>query len=111
MYTTYLAKLIEKQNLSVTATVCHPGGVDSNILRESGYQWVRIVFRPIMWFVLKTVDDGAQTPIFLALSQKLHKSNGQYFKDLAAHDVIDKCQDISACQRLYEESRKSVALD
>ncbi|KIH68747.1 hypothetical protein ANCDUO_00909 [Ancylostoma duodenale] len=45
MYTRHLAKIIEKKRLSVSAMVCHPGNVDSNILKESGYQWVRIVFR------------------------------------------------------------------
>ncbi|RCN45228.1 hypothetical protein ANCCAN_08728 [Ancylostoma caninum] len=111
MYTRHLAKIIEKQRLSVSAMVCHPGNVDSNILKESGYQWVRIVFRPIMWFVLKTVEDGAQMPVFLALSRKLGKSNGQYFREFAVHKVVDKCQDPAACERLYEESRRAVSLD
>ncbi|VDL63257.1 unnamed protein product [Nippostrongylus brasiliensis] len=84
MYTKSLAKRMEKQNIPVTVTVCHPGNVDTNILRESGYHWVGRLFRPIMWFVLKTEDDGAQMPLFLALSRKLPKqSNGQYFRWLA----------------------------
>ncbi|KAL6742876.1 hypothetical protein Aduo_015975 [Ancylostoma duodenale] len=64
-----------------------------------------------MWFVLKTVEDGAQMPVFLALSRKLGKSNGQYFREFAVHDVVDKCQDPAACERLYEESRRAVSLD
>ncbi|VDM83069.1 unnamed protein product, partial [Strongylus vulgaris] len=93
MYTRHLATIIERKKLPVNVTVCHPGGVDTNILQESGYQWVRVVFRPIMWFVLKTDDDGAQMPIFLALSEKVHKSNGQYFKDFVVTEVPEKCQD------------------
>ncbi|KAK6035829.1 hypothetical protein COOONC_26666 [Cooperia oncophora] len=80
MYTRYLARLLEEKRLPVTVTVCHPGSVDTNILKESGFQWVRVVFRPLMWFLLKTKDDGAQMPLFLALSEKLQKSNGQYYR-------------------------------
>ncbi|KAK5984080.1 Glucose dehydrogenase, partial [Trichostrongylus colubriformis] len=79
MYTWYLARLLERKSLPVTVTVCHPGNVDTNILKESGFQWVRVVFRPLMWFVLKTQDDGAQMPLFLALSENLQNSNGHYF--------------------------------
>ncbi|VDM78193.1 unnamed protein product [Strongylus vulgaris] len=104
MYTRHLATIIESKKLPVNVTVCHPGGVDTNILQESGYQ-------PIMWFVLKTDDDGAQMPIFLALSEKVHKSNGQYFKDFVVTEVPEKCQDRLACKKLYEESRKAVGLD
>ncbi|VDK70415.1 unnamed protein product [Cylicostephanus goldi] len=111
MYTRHLAKIIREKKLPITVTACHPGGVDSNILRESGYQWVRVVFRPLMWFVLKTVEDGAQLPIFLALSEKAYKGNGEYFKDFAVSVVPEKCQNSAACERLYEESRKAVALD
>ncbi|EYB92786.1 hypothetical protein Y032_0190g1263 [Ancylostoma ceylanicum] len=56
MYTRHLAKIIEKQRLSVSAMVCHPGNVDSNILKESGFQWVRIVFS-------SSLDFGAVFPI------------------------------------------------
>ncbi|VDP24831.1 unnamed protein product [Heligmosomoides polygyrus] len=78
MYTRHLARFVEKRNLPITVTVCHPGNVDTNILKESGYQWN---LRPIMWFVLMTDDDGAQMPLYLAVSKKLPKnSNGQYFR-------------------------------
>ncbi|WKY09211.1 hypothetical protein Q1695_001962 [Nippostrongylus brasiliensis] len=111
MYTKSLAKRMEKQNIPVTVTVCHPGNVDTNILRESGYHWVGRLFRPIMWFVLKTEDDGAQMPLFLALSRKLPKqSNGQYFRDFAVHNLVDKCQEEQLCEMLYEESRRAVGL-
>ncbi|KAJ1365204.1 hypothetical protein KIN20_025442 [Parelaphostrongylus tenuis] len=53
MFTRHLAKLLDERNLPVTVTVCHPGNVDTNILSESGYSWLSVIFRPIMWFLLK----------------------------------------------------------
>ncbi|KAK6753543.1 hypothetical protein RB195_012874 [Necator americanus] len=111
MYTRHLARIIEKRKLPLSVMVCHPGNVDSNILKESGYQWVRVVFRPIMWYVLKTVDDGAQMPLYLALSKQLQNPNGQYYRNFAIHEVIAKCKDADACKLLYEESRKAAGLD
>uniref|UniRef100_A0A158P7S5 Dehydrogenase/reductase SDR family member on chromosome X n=1 Tax=Angiostrongylus cantonensis TaxID=6313 RepID=A0A158P7S5_ANGCA len=110
MYTRHLAKLLEDRNLPVTASVCHPGNVDTNILRESGYSWLSVVFRPIVWFILKTENDGAQMPLYLALSEKSQKSNGQYFRDFAVHEVVEKCKQSVACETLYEESRQAVGL-
>lgn len=111
MYTRHLARFVEKRNLPITVTVCHPGNVDTNILKESGYQWVRVVFRPIMWFVLMTDDDGAQMPLYLAVSKKLPKnSNGQYFRNFAIHPVPDKCQKEESCKLLYEESKRAVGM-
>ncbi|VDM59593.1 unnamed protein product [Angiostrongylus costaricensis] len=110
MYTRHLAKLLEDRNLPVTAAVCHPGNVDTNILRESGYSWLSVVFRPIVWFILKTENDGAQMPLYLALSEKSQKSNGQYFRDFAVHEVVEKCKQSVACETLYEESRQAVGL-
>ncbi|XGW04307.1 hypothetical protein V3C99_015458 [Haemonchus contortus] len=108
MYTKYLAKLLEQENSPITVTVCHPGSVDTNILKESGFQWVRVVFRPLMWFVLKTKDDGAQMPLYLALSEKLLNSNGQYFRDFAIREAKAKCWQEDSCKKLFEESLQAV---
>ncbi|KJH44107.1 oxidoreductase, short chain dehydrogenase/reductase family protein [Dictyocaulus viviparus] len=110
MYTRYLAKLLEEKNLPITVTVCHPGNVDTNILKESGYLWLSVVFRPIVWFILKTENDGAQMPLYLALSKTILQCNGQYFRNFAIHEVIEKCKPIDACEALYVESRKAVGL-
>ncbi|PIO71438.1 hypothetical protein TELCIR_06668 [Teladorsagia circumcincta] len=108
MYTWYLARLLEEKRIPVTVTVCHPGSVDTNILKESGFQWVQFVFRPLMWFLLKTKDDGAQVPLFLALSDKIHKCNGQYFRDFAVHKPVGKCWNEESCKKLFEESFQAV---
>lgn len=65
----------------VTINACHPGTVDSEIARNTifGAKFIRNIALPIIWFFMKTDLDGAQTPLFLALSKKVDGVSGKYY--------------------------------
>jgi len=99
MHCVALTKRIRNHNSGskITANSCHPGAVDSTLIRAEWYQkYIRRIFAPIIWFVLvifnkinfelkflifqKTDQDGAQTPLYLALSKTVAGVSGKYFR-------------------------------
>ena len=65
----------------ITINACHPGVVDSEFARNTPFSAsiMRAIGAPFIWLFMKTNYDGAQTPIFLALSKKVDGVSGKYF--------------------------------
>uniref|UniRef100_A0A915M467 Uncharacterized protein n=2 Tax=Meloidogyne incognita group TaxID=654580 RepID=A0A915M467_MELJA len=104
----------------VTANACHPGSVDTSLFRAEFYQkYLKTIVSPIIWFLLKTSQDGAQTPLYLALSKKVAGVSGKYFSECKeSKKVHPMVSDPTACEILYNNSleqclldRSSIALD
>ncbi|MCU0488368.1 MAG: SDR family oxidoreductase [Anaerolineales bacterium] len=74
----------------VTVNALHPGLVDTNI--GSGHPLAKMAFRMMSRFAL-TVEEGAQTPIYLASSPAVREISGQYFI---------KCQPVAANRAAYD---------
>jgi len=54
--------------------------VDTALVRIPFFQDVfKKIVAPIIWFVMKTDQDGAQTALHLALSKKVRGISGKYF--------------------------------
>lgn len=54
--------------------------MDTELVRIPFFQTVfKKIFSPIIWFVMKTDQDGAQTALYLALSKKVRGVSGKYF--------------------------------
>jgi hypothetical protein len=86
----------------VTANAAHPGAVNSEFIRFPWFtKFVKPVVSPLLWYFLvsffkggwegcnklnkyflvqKTPQDGAQCPLYLALSKKVHGVSGRYFR-------------------------------
>ncbi|KHN85779.1 Short-chain dehydrogenase TIC 32, chloroplastic [Toxocara canis] len=94
----------------ITANACHPGAVHTNILQYTVFsrQPFRTLLKPIFAFFFKTDQDGAQTPLFLALSAHVDGVSGEYFSDCAKAEMSRLAKDDQQCKLLYEYSRKAV---
>lgn len=65
----------------LTVNSCHPGVCNTTLIRMPFYQnYISKIFSPFVWFFLKTDQDGAQTPLYLALSKKVDGVSGKYFR-------------------------------
>jgi hypothetical protein len=74
MHAAALTKRLREKDpgTKLTINACHPGAVNTTICRMPIYQdYLRHIFAPLLWFIFKTAQDGAQTPLFLALSKKV----------------------------------------
>lgn len=95
----------------VTVNALHPGLVATNI--GSGHPLAKMAFRMMSHFAI-TVEEGAQTPVYLASSPAVRGVSGQYFiksqpvaADRAAYDLEtayrlwDICADLTQLGNTY----------
>ncbi|CAJ0953073.1 unnamed protein product, partial [Mesorhabditis belari] len=107
-----LANVMYSRELShrhprILSSSCHPGNINTNILATSGLIILKQIFAPIFWFCFKTEMDGAQTALYLALSQRL-PGNGLYYSDCVVVEEAAIARDRKECEKLYEQSLNAV---
>lgn len=79
LFTRELAKRLEGSGVTVNAV--HPGIVDTNIVRNTGFftKTLMTIFRPFGWAFVKSPRQGAQAVLHVALHPDLEQTTGQYF--------------------------------
>ncbi|KAI3409833.1 hypothetical protein GPALN_006208 [Globodera pallida] len=114
MHAVALTKRIRTNHSSskVSANACHPGSVNTELIRNDFFRkYVKKVLAPLIWFILKTDQDGAQTPLFLALSKQIAGVSGKYYSDCKEEKVHALAEDEFACEILYNNSLEQCGLD
>lgn len=76
----------------VTSNSLHPGTIDTNMLRISYGGGGR------------TVEEGAETPVFLAISEEVEGVSGKYFSSMREKLPSETAQDIGLQKKLWEMS-------
>lgn len=110
LFTRELARRLE--GTGVTVNSLHPGAVHTELGRHLGVsKFVELLLSPIIWLVLKTPQQGAQTTIYCAVSKDLDGVSGQYFSDCAAKEPAEQAKDDGAAKKLWEVSASMLNLD
>lgn len=106
-FTRELARRLE--GTGVTANCLHPGMIDSGIWRN--------VPRPLNWGLwlivkgfFKTPQQGCQTTVHLAVSDKVEGVTGKYYMDCKESQLNDAAKDDEKSKKLWELSAKLVNL-
>jgi NAD(P)-dependent dehydrogenase (short-subunit alcohol dehydrogenase family) len=118
LFTYELARRLE--GTGVTANCLHPGLVATNAARESpGILW-SVVNRYRSFFVrlcfglphtfLRTPEQGAETPVFLASSPEVEKTTGKYFVKRAEARSSEESYDPFLAERLWRLDEELVGL-
>lgn len=108
MFTYELARRLE--GTGVTATVLHPGVVNSGFGAEDPsriFKFLVPLWRPFM----KTPQQGAATSIYLASSPQVEGVTGRYFADSRPQTSNQASYDVVAAARLWQISARLVGLD
>ena len=92
-------------SLSVTVNALHPGLVKTDIVNE---HWLgKALIRPILYpLAAKTVVEGAQTAVHLALSPQLERVSGKYFTECRQTKPSMKAMDDNTAKYLWEVSER-----
>ena len=97
-----LSRIFSEKNVSFSAV--YPGVVSTNIKRHMGVDKSIIgnfISNPLLWFLTKTPDRGAQTPLFLALDDDVHaESNGKLYSKMKPIDVDSIANNSNQSKRL-----------
>ena len=75
-------KMLVYLGTKVTVNTCLPGVVNTDGLRNMPFKqqaFIKFAFAPIIWFFMKTAQDGAQTACYAALAPEEDGVSGRVF--------------------------------
>lgn len=90
-----------------TSNALHPGTIRSNFGKEAT---ITRVFYRLAGPFLKTPVQGAQTSIYLAMSDDVQGQSGGYYADCKPAQASDATDDRALAERLWRESERLVGL-
>ncbi|PSQ99965.1 MAG: retinol dehydrogenase [Bacteroidetes bacterium SW_11_64_17] len=91
----------------VLANAVHPGVVDTNLWRGSG--WIARIGRLFSW-LYKHPDEGARSVVHLAASPEVADVTGQYFSETDVVNPSPEAYDEKVEARLWTKSRELTGL-
>ncbi|VDK24507.1 unnamed protein product [Anisakis simplex] len=105
-------RLRAEEASSVTINACHPGLCYTRLVRYTplARKPLNVLLAPFAWFILKTPKDGAQTPLYVALSKHVSGVSGQYFSECAQKQSAEVEDWDKKCEQLYEYSMNASGL-
>ncbi|RUS73752.1 hypothetical protein EGW08_018489 [Elysia chlorotica] len=109
LFTRELAQRLE--GTGVTANVLHPGSVATNLLRNLFF----LIRVPVEFFIklfCRTAEEGAQTSIFLSVSEEVAEISGKYFIDcdVRESEANPQSRDMGVAKKLWEVSERLTGL-
>ena len=105
LFTRELAARLE--GTRVTANSLHPGGVRSQLGAQNTWYAGRIL--ALVKPFLRTAEKGAETSVYLATSNDVRTTSGQYFYDCKPKKTKPSARDTDAARRLWTLSERLTA--
>lgn len=101
LYARELSKRISGSGVTVNS--CHPGIVPTELGRHID-TWLRPIYRKVLKPYYKTINEGAQTQIRLAVDPELETVTGKYFRDCEEAQPSEPARDDSTAAWLWSKS-------
>ena len=93
------------EGTGVIVNSCHPGLVRTSINRQTPW-YIRKFVQPISYFWAKNAEEGAQTTIFLSVSEEVAELSGKYFTDCRIASPSAASQDLELAAKLWAVSER-----
>ncbi|GJQ85484.1 hypothetical protein Trydic_g23074 [Trypoxylus dichotomus] len=93
----------------VTVNVLHPGAVNTEIFRRVQGVY-KIATNMLANLYFRTAEEGAQTTIYLAISEKVEGVTGKLFENCSEIDLYRKARDPELAKTLWEVSQELAKL-
>ncbi|KAI9014218.1 hypothetical protein DFJ74DRAFT_771228 [Hyaloraphidium curvatum] len=105
----------ELKGTGVVINALHPGAVRTELARHSmkGREWLVPFFLPLIYLLLKSPWEGAQTTLHLAVSDEGGIVTGAYFADCKRAALMDKLGQSSRpeeIEKLMEVTKQKIGL-
>lgn len=100
-----LARRLRADNSNVTANALHPGTIFTNGIRYNEIWYVKL-FLLFMCYLYghRTEEQGAQTLIYLSVSEEVEQVSGQYFADCRPANYNPLADDHSLGEKIWRLS-------
>ena len=96
------------QGTRVTANAVHPGGVRSQLGAQNTWYAGRIL--ALVKPFLRTAEKGAETSVYLATSDEVATTSGEYFYNCRPKKTKPSARDRDQARRLWELSERLVGI-
>lgn len=106
LFTFELARRIKGTGITVNAL--HPGTIDSSIWRH--YPFPLNLCARFSRLFMRTVEEGSQTTLYVALSTNLNNVSGKYFRNCREGTHSKEALDVEFQKFMWEKSRQIVRL-
>ncbi|NJJ40257.1 SDR family NAD(P)-dependent oxidoreductase [Paenibacillus apii] len=104
MFTAELGRRLE--GTGVVASCFDPGLVSTNFNQDNG--WLARMTMAVMKRFSRTPEKGAETLVWLADSDEMLASSGQYYRDLQKIIPSEHARNMEAAKRLWEVSMEQI---
>ena len=96
-FTDYLKNVFEKKNMDLKIVSLHPGSVNTDFVRFiEDYFILNILFKifyPLLVYLTKTIEDGAQTQLYLSYLDYNELISGAYYSDCKLDNIAKIAKD------------------
>lgn len=107
LFANELAKKLK--GTGVTVNSCHPGIVHTELGRHMSKSWIRPIYKKVLAPFYKTIPEGAQTQIRLAVDPELDEVSGRYFKDCEESKPSDAARNSETAKWLWRKSTEVIS--
>ncbi|KAL7631308.1 UNVERIFIED_CONTAM: hypothetical protein RMT77_018389 [Armadillidium vulgare] len=108
LMTKYLA--VYFLNKGITVNCVAPGIVKTELYEKSPNPWVSKVMKAIVYFTGRSEEEGAQTHIYLAVSEDVRDVTGAFFMDCKERKGNRLMEDAGIIKKVWEASEELVQL-
>lgn len=105
LFSNELARRLEGTGVDVNSL--HPGQVNTCLYKSTAFEKLRSL---ILYTFFKSPEEGAQTSLYLAVSDECDQVTGKYFADCEESNMSLKAQDELLAKRLWKMSEELVRI-
>ncbi|KAL4237832.1 Dipeptidyl peptidase 2 [Mactra antiquata] len=109
LFTKEFAKKYPFEDSGVAMTSAIPGVVRTKIHRHMPFQqngFINLMFTPVLWYLMKHAEDGAQTTIFCCVADALTSVSGYLYKECLRVPYTDIAEGDELQEQMWNESLK-----
>lgn len=108
----FMKELSERlEGTGVCVNALHPGTIYTNGVKYNTIWYMKIFLLLLCFLYNRTVKEGAQTILYLAVSEQVEGITGQYFADCRKANYNPQADDKSLCRKLWDISAKLCDID
>ncbi|WOH12411.1 hypothetical protein DCAR_0831914 [Daucus carota subsp. sativus] len=103
LHTNELTRRFQEEGVNITANSVHPGLIATNLFSSNGGA-VNWIMTKVMVYILKNIEQGASTSLYVALNPKVTGVSGKYFRDNNILTPSKMARDPEVAKKLWDYS-------
>lgn len=106
--------VLEANIQNLTTYSLHPGVIYTELgrhLDDTFFKGVNSLFRNLFGWMLKSLEEGAETTIYCSVDERVANDNGLYYSDCKVTKPSERARNMEDAKTLWDVSWEMVGLD